>query len=334
MDRKIDVIGDVHGHHRALEALGRHLGYAVERDWEHPAGRVPVFLGDLVDRGREGLAVALLVKRLVERDRAVCLMGNHEYNLVEWRHGGRVRKSNRATIDEFPANREGWHRVLEFFETLPIALELPELRIIHAVWHRECIDKVHPVLGAAEEPSLENLTTTQWLRAHIRLESPYGREGLLDHLPDDPVPHSNDRPHEVLIKGHEDRADEDFIDADGRKRTKIRATWWNDLDPRVDTEKPVVFGHYWNVPPVAGVHEALAPPHPSGHPDLDEWQKANVPLVSERGIFDAPRDSRFVCVDYNGVYVATSKASTPTRACIGAYRWPEHQVAWACADAN
>jgi hypothetical protein len=224
--------------------------------------------------------------------------------------------------------------VLEFLEGLPLAIELPELRIIHAVWHRECFDKVRPVLGASVEPLFQNLSTTEWLRAHIRLESPYTGSGLHQDLPDERIPTSNDRPHEVLIKGHEDETATTFVDADGEERSKERATWWHDPDPRVDAGKPIVFGHYWNVPPVAGVHEALVPPHPSGRQELQDWQRETAPQVSERGTFDVPADQHFVCVDYNGVYVATRAENTTARACIGAYRWPERQVAWACADAT
>src|SRR5688572_19548084 len=84
LDHRIDVIGDIHGQLRALNALGRHLGYDTEHGWAHPEGRVPVFVGDLIDRGAHSFEVGKLVMELVRGERAVCLMGNHEYNIVRW----------------------------------------------------------------------------------------------------------------------------------------------------------------------------------------------------------------------------------------------------------
>ena len=86
-DHRIDVVGDVHGQLSALRALGQHLGYAVDSDWSHPGGRVLVFVGDLVDRGEDSFGVCELVMHLVRDGRALCLMGNHEYNLVKWSFG-------------------------------------------------------------------------------------------------------------------------------------------------------------------------------------------------------------------------------------------------------
>jgi hypothetical protein len=33
-------------------------------------------------------------------------------------------------------------------------------------------------------------------------------------------------------------------------------------------QAPLSFGHYWNTPPIGGVHDAFVPPFPRGHPDL------------------------------------------------------------------
>ena len=62
-DGPIDFIGDVHGELEALQRLLAHLGYRP--DGSHAAGRHLVFLGDLVDRGPDSPAVALLVRELV-----------------------------------------------------------------------------------------------------------------------------------------------------------------------------------------------------------------------------------------------------------------------------
>jgi serine/threonine protein phosphatase 1 len=63
-------IGDVHGwHDRVLRILPRCSG-------------LPVFVGDLVDRGPASRQVLEDVKALCEIGEARCVMGNHEYALV------------------------------------------------------------------------------------------------------------------------------------------------------------------------------------------------------------------------------------------------------------
>ena len=79
-DGPIDFIGDVHGELEALQQLLSHLGY--QTDGTHPEGRRLVFLGDLVDRGPDSPAVALLVRQLVINGNASCILGNHEMNVL------------------------------------------------------------------------------------------------------------------------------------------------------------------------------------------------------------------------------------------------------------
>lgn len=78
-----DLIGDVHGHAEALEALLGKLGY---RDtggaYRHPDGRRALFVGDYVDRGPDNVGVLDTVRRMVDAGQAVALMGNHEYNAL------------------------------------------------------------------------------------------------------------------------------------------------------------------------------------------------------------------------------------------------------------
>ncbi|MBI3180537.1 MAG: hypothetical protein HYZ28_00080 [Myxococcales bacterium] len=98
-----------------------------------------------------------------------------------------------------------------------------------------------------------------------------------------------------------------------------RATWWQDADPLVLRDRTQVVGHYWNVPPLDG---QFCPPHPSGHPALRQWQRALSQRVLHSG--SAPFTGEVACVDFNGVTLAADD-----RACIGALRWPERQIAWA-----
>ncbi len=302
-----DIIGDIHGNLAALQRLLASLGYDGSDAYRHPQARSLVFLGDLVDRGPASLEVAELVLDLTRRGRAVCVMGNHEYNLVRWRRGeGPPKQSNGPTIADVEARPDRWAPVLTWMASLPLSVRLPFARVLHAVWHPACADALRGPLGAwpGEEP--------------VELLSPFAPRG---RLPLEALTDGVDLPHEILIKGYERRVATPFLDNDGKLRDAIRVTWWAD---EMWAQPRTVFGHYWNIPPVAGEHEALAPPFASGHPDLRNWHTRLAGLVPDEGRYPVGRERR-ICVDYNGVTLVSE------RACVGAYRWPENEVAWACA---
>ena len=71
---RVAFIGDVHGEHEALELLLERL----ERQGEF----FYIFMGDLVDRGPDSLGVVRRVAELVKDRKALCLLGNHELNLL------------------------------------------------------------------------------------------------------------------------------------------------------------------------------------------------------------------------------------------------------------
>lgn len=316
-----DVIGDVHGELDALQILLECLGY--DPRGEHPDGRVMVFVGDLVDRGPRSLEVATRVKAWTESNRALCLMGNHEYNLVA--HRKRLRgydtpkKSNASTFADIEARESEWQPILDWMQTLPIGLELPDLRVIHACWHRDSVDAVAGLLRP--EPTVSSVDSTiDYLRAHVALDAPFARGCLrlgLDTAAD------WDAPHEVLLKGFEEPC-EPFHDSDKKLRHFRRVTWWQDDDARVLRDaRTQVFGHYWNCPPLDG---HFAPPHPSGHPKLLEWSKGIAARVTGPG--SMLLSSEYCCVDFNGLTKA-NKANGSPRAYVGALRWPEREVVWA-----
>lgn len=319
---KLDVVGDIHGHLEALRALGHSLEYDVDGDWSHPEGRMLVFVGDLVDRGPSSLEVAELVMRLVAARRAVCLMGNHEYNLVRWHHGAsKPKHSNRSTIVDIESRRDRWVPVIDWFAQLPLAIELPALRIIHAVWHLGCVESVAPALRVPRAAEVAQDDHADLLN-HVVLASPFVGQGLNEGLSTARWPGNEDSAHEILIKGYELPAPAKFTDSDGKERDVVRAVWWNDPDAPVPRDRITVFGHYWNVPPTDS-EQPVAPPFASGHPELARWQKERSERTSDRGVLDLAHGAQLVCVDYNGVFNAGGGS------CVGAYRWPEHQVAWA-----
>ena len=324
MTYPLDIIGDVHGELPALRALGRRLGYDVDGGWSHPEGRFLVFLGDLVDRGAHSLEVAELVLGLAGRRRALCVMGNHEYNLVAFHLKvpgyEKPKRSNAPTIQAMGKEPKRWGAVLDFLRSLPIGINLPELRLIHACWNRESLAQTDVLRVTPEAGDVDALS---WVSKHICLRSPFHETGLLDGLPGDTRDKHADIPHEALMKGFEVVAPAPFKDNDGKLRHKIRAVWWKD-DARhlVLSDKTQAFGHYWNAPPIDG---HFAPPHPSGHPDLRAWGEAMLRRCPPEG--SLPLAGDVACVDFHGLTRASS-----ARACIGALRWPERQIVWASGE--
>jgi len=299
----------------------------VDADWSHPDGRLLLFVGDLIDRGPNGLEVADLVATLVADERALCLLGNHEYNLVGWHQGHQpVRDSNRPTIADVAARPERWQSALAFFASLPIAVQLPGLRVIHAVWHARCMERVAALLSPRpSDVSPEHdgpPRPIDRLRGGIVLCSPFRDGALVPDLPDTGVPPSSDSAHEILIKGFEEPATEPFEDPDGKTRDLVRVCWWQGERSEIPRDGVTVFGHYWNLPPYADP-ALFAPPHPTGNPDYLAWEEHESIGVPAQGRRAIPPDERFICVDYNGMWRSRKVG------CVGAYRWPEHELAWA-----
>lgn len=102
---KIDVIGDIHGCFDELCELFKALGYKREQNvFIHPNGRIPVFLGDLTDRGPKSLPVIQLVYHMVvERNYAKYVPGNHCDKLYRYFLGNNVKIQHglETTVEEY-----------------------------------------------------------------------------------------------------------------------------------------------------------------------------------------------------------------------------------------
>ena len=315
-----DVVGDVHGQLEALLQLGCKLGYRVHEGWTHPEDRKLVFVGDLIDRGPNSLGVALLVRDIVLNGRGLCLMGNHEFNIIEWRRGRMgPKRSNLKIVDDIQNQQAGWDLALDFFESLPLALEFDDVRVVHAAWHHRAFLELE---GALSAPSSNHLLAPKW-SSFIRLFGPYEDGEFRRGVPNQPFEDQWSSALEVFLKGFESEADEPFKDGDGNTRTHVRAQWWRDHHNEVLKDRRIVFGHYWNIPPVEGHHSGFVPPHPSGHPHLRSWLNLVGPQVTSEGRVAVPPSQIAVCVDFSGV---GGSGGAP---CIGAYRYPEGEVVWA-----
>ena len=137
-----DVIGDVHGCRRELEALLGTLGYALVRDDAgrpvdavHDEGRRALFLGDLVDRGPDSPGVLRLVMGMVEAGHALAVPGNHENKLVRALDGRQVQVSHGLgeTLAHLAGEPEEFRRaVRDFCDELVAHLVLDDGRLVVA----------------------------------------------------------------------------------------------------------------------------------------------------------------------------------------------------------
>ena len=269
MSMKYDIIGDIHGCSQTLEKLLLNLGYHCDSEgiYKHP-DRTVIFLGDFIDRGPFQREVISIVRPMIESGSAKSVMGNHEYNAVAYatpdeKRGGFLRahsEKNRlqhsAFLDAYAEDPVAYMTVIEWFKTLPLWLDLGDLRIIHACWDKEIIRKIGaPVLTDELLHASCNKNLWQYDAIETILK---GRE----------IP---------LPDGHV------FHDKDGNARHDIRVRWWDQsantysmafLGPESAVthipdeeitgdhlieysheEPPVFLGHYW----MEGDPKPLAP---------------------------------------------------------------------------
>ena len=227
----LDIVGDIHGEIDPLLSLMNHLGY--DQQGRHPEDRKLVFVGDLTDRGPDSLAVVNLVQRLTEAERAQCVLGNHELNLLlnqpkydnGWFYGEEF-SDNGYVVPQVLADDAGRDRVLKFFRSLPIALEREDLRVIHACWYSEMIQLLE---GTEDAISLVD--------HHAGLITKRTEHSNLDQI-DTSLKHQNENPVRRLTSGPEERVTSPFF-ASGKTRHEQRVHWWNDYSGTF-----CVFGHY------------------------------------------------------------------------------------------
>lgn len=153
--RGYDIIGDVHGCAFTLEKLLRKLGYEREAGvYWHPE-RQAIFVGDIVDRGPHIREALHLVKSMTDAGSARCIMGNHEFNAICYTtpapvgsrqthvraHTPRHNRLIAETLEQFAGYPEEWRMFLDWFKTLPLFLEMPGFRVVHACWDQVLIDE-------------------------------------------------------------------------------------------------------------------------------------------------------------------------------------------------
>ncbi len=265
-DGPVDIVGDIHGEIEALDALLLRLGY--DRDGNHPRGRRLVFVGDLVDRGADSPAVVERVASMVVADRAQCVLGNHELNLLlrKSKEGNgwfqppesdhdHARGHFRDVVRATPSQRKYF---MDWFATLPVALVRDDLRVVHACWHDDHVNalasETRPVVDAyaAHEAGIRaSLAQSGTFLQRDRELDDWGhllcdREATVPLLAGVAAIDSlrqSDHPFKALTSGLERPTSEPFF-ASGKWRMTERVMWWADYLGAPS----VVMGHYWRWP--------------------------------------------------------------------------------------
>ena len=261
-----DIIGDIHGHADPLRALLAKLGYEERRGaYRHPE-RQAIFVGDFVDRGPKIRETLQIVRAMVDGGSALAVLGNHEWNALRYHtlgadgqplraNSAKYTAQHQATLDQvalpFPDEWQDW---LAWFKTLPLFLDLGQLRVVHASWCARSVAEVgnrrfadDDVLHATSRSNLIRYDAVKTLLTGPELDLPDGAR---------------------------------FQDKNGHEHRNIRVRWFRDgkraeaatyrslvfppsgdvpalaVPPELltsvpdyaENEPPVIFGHYWMPP--------------------------------------------------------------------------------------
>ncbi len=257
-----DIIGDIHGHAGELRELLSRLGYRRSgHGYYHPERQV-IFVGDFIDRGPAIAETIQIARATVDDGNGLAVMGNHEFNAIAFhtrRPDGREffrerddknQHQHQATLDQLSSLELS--DAIEWFKTLPVALDLEDLRVVHAAWQPTDIEVLETGLR-----DLERFTPDFLLQACDT------NSRLFQAV-------------ENVLKGPEIAlpVGTSFKDKDGHKREKTRVRWYadpvemtlrdfaigagdglpavpvpqdrlNGITPYAAAEPPVFFGHYW-----------------------------------------------------------------------------------------
>ncbi|MDI9404905.1 MAG: metallophosphoesterase [Limnohabitans sp.] len=301
--RSIDLVGDIHGAADRLRRLLSTLGY-TKRDgrWTHPNNSRLVFLGDYADKGSNVAGGIELVRELCDHRIACAIAGNHDTNALAFclRRGSKhfdARAAHRSATSSSP-DEHAWIRqhkskniqqhcrtlqldasayqsAIEWFATLPLWLEVPSLRAVHAAWIPRSIRKIRALASpdGASEVDVRR-TDIAWLEARsideaIELQHARQQRGgisvrdwhaLLDlrtiiddasceahtvaevlaadkSLPD--VTHAVAL--ERVLKGVEcPLGTQKFLDSEGHSRSQVRIKWFDAAEGRMVVDHALV----------------------------------------------------------------------------------------------
>ncbi|GAB5362846.1 hypothetical protein AAMO2058_000833800 [Amorphochlora amoebiformis] len=324
-DGKIDIIGDVHGEAGALATLLDRLGY--DGLGHHPDNRRLVFVGDLVDRGPNSVAVVDIIKNLVKRGKAQMVLGNHEINLLRGRrkHGNHwfygepeiIRKDMAAVSYQVLAPNKRWREeTLEFFAEQPLVLEGKDVTVVHAAIDSECLSELKKwdkkAAESNEDMGILDAYAFFQKRVVAEIKDLEGKKQPGEDLEiQKELIRQNSHPIKVTSSGREERAEKKYF-AGGSWRRLSRAAWWNSYEG----SSLIVVGHYWR---------RFTPPNPKL---VDGFNPSGKNPFGDNGDYNiAGGGGGVLCVDYSvGIrYEERAKGWSPGAMGTGlaALRFPE-----------
>ena len=94
---------------------------------------------------------------MVDADKAIALMGNHEYNALcfhfQETEGGHLRKhwikniiQHYETLKQFQNRQQEYEEYVEWFKTLPLYYETDQFKAVHACWDNKNIEYLRKTL--------------------------------------------------------------------------------------------------------------------------------------------------------------------------------------------
>lgn len=146
-----DIIGDVHGYATHLKQLLLKMGYQKTNGcYSHPE-RKAIFVGDFINRGPEIRKTIRIIRNMVENGNAYAVLGNHEINAIIYHLKDKeghllVNKPSKyflslfKTINEYSVNSQEWKENLKWMRSLPLYLDLGQIRVVHACWSPEAVE--------------------------------------------------------------------------------------------------------------------------------------------------------------------------------------------------
>ncbi|MGA7965733.1 MAG: metallophosphoesterase [Gammaproteobacteria bacterium] len=295
-----DIIGDIHGQADALQALLKKLGYYDWGGvWRYPGGaRQAIFVGDYIDRNANARQVLDIVRRMTESGEALAVMGNHEFDAVAYHtpdpehpgeylrpHSEKEREQHHVFLEEVENSKTEHDAAIAWFRSLPMWLDLGELRVVHASW----VARYREVIEREAAPDV-HLSDALLVKANRK-----GSEEC--------------EAVECLLKGLNVRMPKGVVCRDnyGRFRTRARARWWLNETPKLLSDaivaSPAMMRQIADVPwsgtwPADAGYAEDAPPVFIGH----YWQDGE----------PEPLADNVACVDYSA-----AKAGKQ----LVAYRW-------------
>lgn len=317
------IIGDIHGEIDALERLLARIDKAP-----HGGDRKLVFVGDFIDRGPDSVAVVQRVADLIEKGRAVAVLGNHELNVLlgheKEGNGWFFEHRDHAQAEGMPsfpfpsrtATAAEKQFVHDFLQTLPLVREREDLRVVHAAWRKGALDEL-PESGdlarlshEAEAASKRKLVQVTPLAEQERAEF----AGLKDQTKKPTrflanVAHEDSElqsgnPVKLVTSGGEvaiDPSESPFFSG-GKWRFVRRHSWWQE-----PVDRHTVVGHYWR---------RRGEPIPGKD---DRWK--GIPAYAWSG--------KVFCVDYSVGKRFEERmrgARDQFNGGLGALLWPEREV--------